>query len=80
MSEDEQGSEPEAPQTFPKLVPKIERGNSVLENVESEASPCPVPEPHVQSFAECCEKFQRNEMSDLDVMDHVVKTLRELKK
>jgi hypothetical protein len=81
MSEYEQGSEPEVPQPFPKLVPKTERGNSMeSESIEPQPFECPVPEPHVANFASCCEKFQRGEMSDLDVMDHVVKTLRELKK
>ena len=77
MSEDE----PVESETFPRRVPKPESGNSMeSESLEPQPPVCPVPEPHIANFAECCEKFQRGEMSDLDVVDHVVKTLRELKK
>jgi hypothetical protein len=78
MSEDQ----PVESETFPKRVPKPESGNSMeIENIEqSQPFECPIPPEHVKTFAECCDKFQRGEMSDLDVVDHVVKTLKELKK
>jgi len=78
MSEE---SEPIEPEPFPKRVPKPESGNSMeIENIESEASPCPIPEPHVQSFTECCERYKRGELTDLDVVSEVIKNLKELKK
>lgn len=80
MSEDEQGPEP-VETTFPKLVPKRETGNTPeTESIESEVSPCPVPEPHVQSFAECCERYKRGELTDLDVVSEVIDSLKKLRK
>jgi hypothetical protein len=77
MSEDQ----PAESETFPKRVPKPESGNSIeSESLEPQPFECPIPPEHVKTFAECCDKFQRGEMSDLDVVDHVVKTLKELKK
>lgn len=40
---------------------------------------CPVPPEHVQLYQECCEKYQAGEMTDLDVMMEVVKTLKGLR-
>jgi len=76
MSEDQ----PVESEPFPKRVPKLESGNSTIGNVESEVSPCPIPPEHVKLFEECCTKYEKGEMTDLEVMDHVIKTLKELKK
>lgn len=41
---------------------------------------CPIPPEHVKLFEECCERYQKGEMTDLDVITEVAKTLKGLKK
>ena len=41
---------------------------------------CPVPPEHVKLFQDCCDKYQKGEISDIDVMIEVAKTLKGLKK
>ena len=78
MSEE---SEPVKPEPFPKPLPKRETGNTPeIENIEPETSPCPILPKHIKLFEDCCTKFEKGEMTDLEVMDHVIKSLRELKK
>jgi hypothetical protein len=84
MSEDEQGSEPEAPQPFPKLVPKTERGNSPeIESIESEApdlSQCPKIPDYVKSYETCCKEYSEGKQTDLDVLSNVIDSLKKLRK
>jgi hypothetical protein len=82
MSEDEQGSEP-VETTFPKFVPKTEHGNSVLENVESEApdlSQCPKIPDYVRSYETCCKEYSEGKQTDLDVLSNVIDSLKKLRK
>lgn len=41
--------------------------------------PCPVPPEHVQLFQDCCSKYEKGEISDIDVMIEVAKSLKNLK-
>lgn len=54
---------------------------SKVEKKTEEAKPtCPVPPEHVQLFQDSCDKYEKGEITDIDVMIEVAKTLKELKK
>lgn len=77
MSEE---TEPVKPEPFPKPLPKREAGNTAeIENIEPETSPCSVPAAHIRSYEQCCDKYARGEMSDLDVLGEVIGTLKKLR-
>ena len=53
------------------------------EEVPTQGKPkpeCPVPPEHVKLFQDCCDRYQQGEISDIDVMIEVAKSLKELKK
>lgn len=41
---------------------------------------CSVPPAHVKDYQDCCEKYTKGEMSDLEVMGKVIDTLGRLRK
>jgi len=51
-----------------------------IETPEETGPICPVPPEHVKLFQDCCERYQKGEMTDLDVMIEVATTLKGLKK
>lgn len=87
MSEEENSQLPQKPslETEPKgdieTLPQIEQETMpAMAPTPSTPAPCPVPPEHVKLFEECCTKYEKGEMSDLDVMIEVAKSLKGLKK
>jgi len=74
-------SEEESSQVPQKASTKTERKDDIeaLPQIEQEA-PCPVPSEHVKRFEECCDKYQKGEMTDIEVMETVITTLKTIKK
>ena len=56
----------------PESVPNRERKVGNMEN-------CPIPPEHVRTYEECCDKYAKGEMSDLDVLGEVIGTLKKLR-
>lgn len=61
-------------------VPKVPKEKSGQPGINAVAPRCPVPPEHVQLFEDCCNKYEKGEMSDIDVMETVITTLKKLKK
>lgn len=58
----------------------VQQALESLPEIEKPEPVCPVPPEHVQLFQDCCDKYEKGEMSDLDVMIEVARTLKGLKK
>jgi len=73
----------EVPHKSPKEKP-IKKTTEVLniapEGLKIKSAPCPVPAEHVKLFEECCDKYEKGEMTDTEVMEKVRTTLKDLKK
>ena len=84
MSEEEESSQvpkkvsPE--ETEPAKPEKTGLFGEPIEDVETSKPVCPVPPEHVKLFEECCDKYQKGEMSDIEVMENVITTLKKIKK
>lgn len=40
---------------------------------------CSVPPAHVKDYQECCEAYEKGEMTDLDVLGNVINSLKKIK-
>jgi len=56
----------------------VEEGSQ--ESVKVEKPVCPTTPKHVQLYQDCCDKFEKGEMTDIDVMEHVIGTLKKIRK
>ena len=75
------------PESVPETVPNREKKIGNMETtVEStnlneltNDKGCPVPPEHVRSYSECCDRYAKGEISDLDVIGEVIGTLKKLR-
>lgn len=61
----------------PEQVPREKSGSP---GTSTASPPCPIPPEHVKVFEECCDRYQKGEISDIDVMETVIKTLKKMKR
>jgi len=71
MSEEE-SSQKASKEKMSEPLPPVEHATTPTE--------CYVPPSHVKEYGECCEKYTKGEMSDLEVMGKVIDTLGRLRK
>ena len=76
MTEEESSQVPQKTSTETEPKGDIES----LPQIGQETPPCPVPAEHVKVFEECCDKYEKGEMTGTEVMDQVRTTLKGLKK
>ena len=79
--EEEVSQVPEkASQEETELAKKTGLFGEPIEDAETSKPVCPAPPEHVKLFEECCDKYRKGQMSDIEVMETVIGTLKKIKK
>lgn len=74
-------SETDGSEYVPESVPETVPSDASLreKKIGNMENPCPIPPEHVRSYSECCDKYAKGEISDLDVIGEVISSLRKLR-